>query len=110
MRFEDKVFTDGDREFFFPSVKDDNLVVCAYLAATEDIGPRSRPVVFAHAGPLPKVPWADRYIAAPVEGIRHAAATGDPTMLLDWLLENACDTRPWLAEAIEAALAAGRAG
>lgn len=110
MTFETKVWPDGDREFYFPTNIGANLTVCAYLADTEDIDYPRRPVVFVTVSGHTSRRWGEQYIRPPAEGIRHAAATGDPTLLLDWLLEHACDTRPWLAEAINAALGAGRAG
>ncbi len=107
MRYECQVFGDDpDVEFFFPrwgaGVR--YLAVCGYFRGRqgEDCcvyvgGPAVRHVEMGH-----------RYIhTVPAAGVRHAAATGDPSLLIDWLLENACDTRPWLAEAIDAALAGG---
>lgn len=104
------------RSFYFPNRAFWKLEIACYTNRREtdhrsesDGAFDVRPVVFANTGQggrrhgAPPYPDA-HYIHAPPEGIRHAAATGDPTQLLDWLLENACADRPWLEAAINVAL------
>lgn len=106
MRFEYHTWDNSsDVEFAFPrwGVGVNYLAVCGYR--------RGRGHQIYVGGPaVHHVPMADRYIRpVPPGAVRHAAATRDPTLLLDWLLENACDARPWLAEAINAAIAGAAA-
>jgi hypothetical protein len=104
VRFEVDKRKDGSAEFNFPKMGGgEALCLCCYLH-----GPSSNsPYVYATGRIIRRIniPLGKRVIfGVPAEGIRHAAATGDPYPLIDWLLENACEARPWLAEALRAAI------
>jgi hypothetical protein len=101
--FENRRYLDGDAEFHFPAYHPlDFLVIGAYLSRDATMGD---PAVWIGGTSVSEVPRDQRYLVAPAGAVRHAADTGDPSLLIDWLLENACDDRPWLAEALQAAVA-----